>query len=248
MNWLDPLRRTLHETENPVSFFFRDDDVGWDDAQLFKFLQIFEEHDVPIDLAAIPKALESQTATRLRRLIENNGHRVAVHQHGYAHLNHEANQQQSEFGQSRSWGEQLADVRAGKELLTDLLGPISDAIFTPPWNRCTHITAVCLWELGFSCVSRDKTAPHLDAPGLTDLPICIDWFGQRQGVRLTPEETGRAIAAAAGDPRAVGIMFHHALMADDEQARMRELLQLISAHSQARCVLMRDVIKELQKA
>lgn len=242
MNWLDPLRKALDEAAAPVTFFFRDDDAGWGDAQLFELLHLFAEQDMPIDLAVIPKALTPQTATRLRRFIEQNRNRVAVHQHGYAHLNHEAVQRKSEFGSSRSWSEQLADVRAGKALLIDLLGPLSDAIFTPPWNRCTPVTAVCLWESGFSCVSRDKTAPHLDAPGLKELPICIDWFGRRKGVRLTREETGRSIAAAAGDPNAVGIMFHHALMDDEEQAQTLELLRLLSTHTQARCVLMRDAM------
>ena len=49
-----------------------------------------------------------------------------------------------EFGESRSRELQHADIAAGKELLSDLLGPITDPIFTPPWNRCTASTAALL--------------------------------------------------------------------------------------------------------
>jgi hypothetical protein len=38
-------------------------------------------------------------------------------------------------------------------------------------------------------------------------------------------------------------MLHHAVMDHDEHTRLAELLQLLSAHTQARCVLMRDVIQ-----
>jgi len=37
-NWLDPLRKRLDEAHEPTSFFFRNDDVGWEDARLFELL------------------------------------------------------------------------------------------------------------------------------------------------------------------------------------------------------------------
>jgi predicted deacetylase len=247
MSWLDPLIKALDESPSAIPFFFRDDDVGWEDARLFEMLDVFGEHNLPVDLAVIPKSLSRETAKRLRQTIDAGSTRLSVHQHGYAHINHEREGRKNEFGPSRSWREQLEDVKNGQALLLDLLGPINDAIFTPPWNRCTGITAICLWEAGFKYVSRDKTAPALDAPELKELSISVDWFAHRKGIRLTSNEFGNLLAAAVRDQPAVGVMFHHAVMDDYELRRLRQFLQFISTHPKARGVLMRDTTRKKHK-
>lgn len=240
MNWLDPLRKTLDSNPNSITFFFRNDDVGWDDARLFELLDLFAEFDVPLDLAAIPTAISPRTAVRLKTLSDENPGKLSIHQHGYAHLNHEQTGRKCEFGETRSREMQQADIEAGKNRLNDLFGPTLDPIFTPPWNRCTAATAACLREAGFELLSRDTTAPPLSE--MAELPVSIDWFAKRKSVRLTPEEIGSSFTAAASACSRVGVMLHHALMNEEERARLGELLQLVSTHSQARCVLMRDFI------
>ncbi|HKS07918.1 MAG TPA: DUF2334 domain-containing protein [Pyrinomonadaceae bacterium] len=241
MNWLDPLRKTLDLNPNSVTFFFRNDDVGWEDARLFELLDLFAEFNVPLDLAAIPTVISSRTAASLQTLIDRNPGKLSIHQHGYAHLNHEQVGRKCEFGETRSRDSQQADIEAGKHRLNDLFGPVLDPIFTPPWNRCTAATAACLRDAGFKVLSRDTTAPQLNTDGLAELPVSIDWFAKRKKVRLAPEEIGNSFSAAARSP--IGVMLHHALMDQEERARLAELLQLVSTHSQARCVLMRDFIQ-----
>jgi hypothetical protein len=243
MSWLTALKETLDAASEPIVFFFRDDDAGWEDARLFELIQLFGEHDVPLDLAVIPKSIGNNTATRLRALVEMFPQEIALHQHGYAHLNHEQNGRKSEFGDSRPSELQLTDIKNGRELLADLFGPTVDPIFTPPWNRCTAATAACLREAGFSYLSRDVTASQIDTTGLRELPIAVDWCKQRHGVRLTPDEIGASLSDAARKRDAVGVMLHHAVMDHDEHTRLAELLRLLSSHAQARCVLMRDVIQ-----
>src|SRR6202008_866392 len=126
MSWLDPLSKALDETSSTVPFFFRDDDAGWEDARLFELIDVFADHQVPVDLAVIPKSISRPTAARLRRLVEAGSKTIAVHQHGYAHLNHEREGRKNEFGPGRSWREQLDDIKTGQALLLDLLGPITD--------------------------------------------------------------------------------------------------------------------------
>lgn len=241
MSWLDSLRQTLDLALEPVVFFFRDDDAGWDDTRLFELIDVFGRRDVPLDIAVIPKAISSHCAARLRALVEISPRRVALHQHGFAHENHEPDGRKSEFGESRAEALQLADIEHGHRLLLDLFGAALDPIFTPPWNRCTAKTAACLEQTGFSYLSRDVTATQIDTGGLCEIAIAIDWFKQREGVRLTPDETGDSISAAARAGTPVGVMLHHAIMDQDERHRLGELLQLLSSHSQALCVLMRDV-------
>jgi len=92
-------------------------------------------------------------------------------------------------------------------------------------------------------LSRDVTATPLDAKGLTELPIAIDWFARRKGVRSTAAELGQVLGTVASSKTPVGVMLHHAVMVEEERSRLGELLTLLASHSQAECVLMRDVIR-----
>jgi len=38
------------------------------------------------------------------------------------------------------------------------------------------------------------------------------------------------------------VMLHHAIMDEAERERLGELLKLLSSHSQAQCVLMRELV------
>ena len=247
MNWLTSLEEALDAAPQPIVFFFRDDDAGWEDLHLFELIRVFGEHNVPLDLAVIPTSIRNSTAARLRALVEMFPQKLSLHQHGYAHLNHEQNGRKSEFGESRAGTLQLADITRGRQLLAELFGPVVDPIFTPPWNRCTSTTTRCLREAGFSYLSRDVTASEIDTAGLCELPIAIDWFKKRQGFRLSPLEIDKLLSAAARGQSAVGVMLHHAIMDHDEYTRLGELLRLLWSHPQARCVLMRDVIQGVGK-
>jgi predicted deacetylase len=241
MSWLDSLRQTLDAAPEPVVFFFRDDDAGWADTKLFELIYAFGEYDAPLDVAVIPKAISRNTAARLRALVETCPQEISLHQHGYAHENHEPNGRKSEFGENRTDDLQLADITNGRRILFDLLGPTTDAIFTPPWNRCTTKTATCLRQTGFRYLSRDVTATQINTDGVCELPIAIDWFKQRKGIRLAPREIGDSLSVAAVGRIPVGVMLHHAIMDKQEHKRLADLLHFLSSHSQARCVLMRDV-------
>lgn len=235
--WLDPLRRVLDSSQAPIRFFFRNDDVGWEDRRLFALLDLFKRNQVPIDLAVIPKAVSQITAKRLCKMSA-----VSVHQHGYAHTNHEQAGRKCEFGDSRSREQQQADITAGKQHLLDLFGPVTESIFTPPWNRCTETTADCLREAGFRVLSRDVTATPFTLVDLVELPVSIDWFAKRKKMPLTHSEMGELLATAAAGPTPVGVMLHHAIMNEEERERLAKLLELLSSHSQARCVLMRELV------
>jgi hypothetical protein len=239
--WLDPLREALDDGSRVVACFFRDDDVGWRKDRLCDLLDLFAELDLPLDLAAIPAALDTGAAGDLRRRIERSDGRLGMHQHGYAHLNHEpAGVRKCEFGPARSRDAQLSDIAAGSTRLGLLLGPIVEPIFTPPWNRCTTATAGCLLELGFETLSREASAAPLDAPGLRELPVSVDWFKRRDGTRLPPDAIAELAAAAVGRGGPVGVMFHHADMDRAELEAAGELLTVLAEHERTRCVRMRD--------
>lgn len=243
-DWLDPVRRALDRASAPVTLFFRDDDAGWDDEQLLRLLDLFGDYGVPLDLAVIPLALAPVLARRISDRVEAQPELVGVHQHGFAHINHEVGGRKCEFGPTRDAALQERDIRQGKQLLNESLGPAVQPIFTPPWNRCGAQTGDCLTRLGFRALSRDSSAEPLDLPGLLELPVRVDWFAKRKGVPLTREQIGMLIAEAMGGSHPVGIMLHHALMDEGERYAAGELLSLLSSHDRAQCRLMQALVAD----
>ncbi|HKN96105.1 MAG TPA: hypothetical protein VJX10_03225 [Pseudonocardiaceae bacterium] len=223
----------LDGLHRPVDFFFRDDDVGWGDDRLWPLLDLFAEHALPVDLAVIPTELTESLARDLHAAAASAPGALRFHQHGFAHVNHEMAGRKYEFGPSRPQPLQRQDIAEGRRRVTDLLGPSVEPIFTPPWNRCTPQTGQCLAELGFAVLSREAKAAPLAVPGLVELPISVDWFAHRKGMRLSRAEFGDLVAATVLSGRPVGVMFHHAIMDAGERAAVGELLGLVARHPMA---------------
>jgi len=240
--WLDPLSQALDEAPVPVEFFFRDDDAGWRDDRLFLLLDLFGRYSMPVDLAVIPAELTKDLSSELRRRAQRTPPLLAFHQHGWIHVNHEIEGRKCEFGPSRSRDRQYLDLAMGKKKLAELLDCGSE-IFTPPWNRCSAVTAECLVELGFKILSRDATAAPLNQPGLAELPVQVDWFAKRNGERLGYQNLGKRMAEMSIERSPVGIMLHHAVMDEMELVRLAQLLKLLSTHSKASCLQMKALTR-----
>jgi predicted glycosyltransferase len=234
-DWLIPVREALDGLPHPASLFFRNDDCGWSDDRLLLLLDIFADFGISLDLAAIPAALNSAFAQKLSRRMAAHPERLRIHQHGYAHLNHEPTGKKCEFGPARDYISQRNDIENGQRSLAELLGTAPDPIFTPPWNRCTALTAQCLAELGFQVLSRDSHAAPLVCPGVCELPIAVDWFAHRKQVRLDRMEWGRCLAAKLKSEASVGIMLHHAVMDAEEMQALAPLLSVLAHHPNATC-------------
>jgi hypothetical protein len=205
-----------------VDVFFRDDDAGWGTDRLRALLDAFARHDLPLDLAVIPTALDEPLAAELLKRTQNQP--LHLHQHGYAHDNHEPAGRKHEFGPQRSRDEQHDDIARGAARLQDLLGA-TEPIFTPPWNRCTTDTGHALRALGFQVLSREARAEPLAIDGLDEIPIRVDW--------VKPDAIER-LAHAIADGGRVGLMFHHAEMGGDALARVDELLARLGGDDRVR--------------
>ena len=225
-----------------MTVFFRDDDAGWRDDRLMALLDLFAAYAVPIDLAAIPRDMTAELADAL--VARGDRQPLGLHQHGYAHSNHQREGRKCEFGSDRSAREQLHDIGDGQRRLRELLGPALDPIFTPPWNRCTADTGAALVELGIGALSRDRTAEPLALDGLRELPVQVDWFATRKGAPLGRAAVGEQLAVRATEPAPLGVMLHHAEMDTEDMAAMEELVSLIAAHENVRCRSMTAVLEE----
>ena len=234
--WLDPLRAALDEAPGRIDFFLRDDDAGWDDERLFAMLAVVDRHALAIDLAVIPKELTSSLAETLIARGERSGGRLGLHQHGLAHRSHEPDGRKCEFGPSRDREAQRHDLTEGQRLLEQMLPGMSQPVFTPPWNRCTRVTAELLAELGFRVLSRHVSEPSLEVPDLAAVPVSVDWsYAKRDGRRLTFDELGELAGERVRLGGAVGVNLHHAVMDDEELGLLDELCRLLATHDAARC-------------
>jgi hypothetical protein len=241
---LSVLLAALDAAPAPVPFFLRDDDAGWEHPRLFALLDCTEHAEVPIDLAVIPKAADVMLAFTLCARMNAAPGLVGVHQHGYAHTNHETLERKCEFGGARHTEAQRGDLREGRARLFDLFGTRLDPLFTPPWNRCSAATLALLAELGFAALSRSRGAAAQHA--LPELPVDVDWCKQR---RLAAAEGGDGIErmalemarrVAAGGP--VGLMLHHAEMNAPDLALLGSLLAQTRNHPRARWLPMRALL------
>jgi hypothetical protein len=241
--WLEPIARALDGRAAPLTIFFRDDDAGWGDEALFALLAVFDRYDAPVDLAVIPNAIAPEVAARLARHAQVS-RRLGLHQHGFAHVNHEPSGRPCEFGPSRSPDEQRRDIEEGRRRLLSLFGSGLDSIFTPPWNRCTAATAECLRDAGITVLSRDASAAALDAAGLVECPITSDWLWKRQGARVPRGEWAGTFADAIGTADLpIGVMLHHAVMDDEERQGVGALLGLFRNQPNVRLVSMSEAAR-----
>ena len=213
---MQALREALAAADAPVEVFFRDDDAGWEDARLLELVARFAEPGLPVDLAVIPAELGDDLAQALRDT------HAGLHQHGYAHTNHQVEGRKCEFGPARDAAAQREDIEHGRERLRERLGDRLDPFFTPPWNRCTRDTAEILTQLGFKLLSREHKAEPFGL--LPELPVHLDV------ARLAPGELDERFAAHVRGGGPVGVMFHHGVMESEDMSRATELLALLATH------------------
>lgn len=205
-------------------YFFRDDDANEDLPELRKLLAVFGRRSAPLSLAVIPGTLTQDCA----RLLLDQGPEVELHQHGWMHLNHEPTGRKCEFGPSRSFNMQRADIAAGRDRLRSLLAERCAPIFTPPWNRCTMDTCRALDELGFTTLSKDRS-PRFAGSALIEISIAVDLFEWKPQRRLKEAwEIQKQIEAAARQSDGpLGLLLHHKVMTAEAFALVDSLLDAI---------------------
>jgi hypothetical protein len=214
--------KALAARTTPLTIFFRDDDAGWAQKPLDDLLDLFARHQLPIDLAVIPAALDDVCAQRLNQWSSDHP-QIGLHQHGYAHSNHESEgSRKCEFGPSRPHDRQLADVVAGRLRLTTMLERV-DPIFTPPWNRCAPNTASALGDYGFVLISDDGALAKSGCQARF-LPVDFDWEKHRRAGQL-----GSQLAQCIGQANdCLGIMLHHETMDEEARVTLGEFLAMLN--------------------
>jgi len=177
--FFDQVKSALEQRQRQnrwLNVFLRDDDIDEDEVSLRALLQICLRHNTPINLAVIPGRLTSAAASLLNDSLQQAPRLIELNQHGWLHVNHEREGKKCEFGASRNFAEQLADIAAGQARMNDAFGQNWFPVFVPPWNRCNATTATALVELGFRVLSREHSQPAFGGRQFAELPVTLDLY------------------------------------------------------------------------
>lgn len=219
--------------------FFRDDDADRDLQELQTLLGIFRERRVPLSLAVIPGSLQKSGVNLLCEAAK--AQVLELHQHGWIHANHETEGRKCEFGSSRSYAEQFADISRGAKVLREAFGPLFTPIFTPPWNRCTAETRRVLRDLDFRALSTIRSDKSVGSePGLAEVPVSVDIFHWKGGIRLKTEEELTVELLERSKTLPIGVLLHHKTMSKEAWVRLERLLDTL-IQCQARFRVMEEL-------
>ena len=216
----------LPATDRPLNIFFRDDDVAGDEPSLRRMIDLFRETGVPVNLEIIPGHLTEACASYLRLEKDRCPELFELNQHGWRHENHEPAGRKSEFGISRGYAEQFADIKEGKERLEEMLGSSFHPVFTPPWNRFTGETCRALEALGFKALSALRRSSTIEGYSYPEISVTLDIIDWKLTRALRPVET--LIDELIGQierRETIGIMLHHQVMDDEAFDFLGRLLE-----------------------
>jgi predicted deacetylase len=214
----------------PLSFFFRNDDVDEDEAPLRRLLKLFLERNAPVNLGVIPGRLTAACVELLAQSTSDAPALFELNQHGWLHLNHEREGRKYEFGASRTYAEQLADVAQGQARMTEAFGPNWFPVFIPPWNRCTEETLRAVDHLGFRALSAKRGEFTVTGYRFEEISITLDLYRWKGGARLkSPEDVVDELIDQTSGRQTIGVSLHHKVMDEHAFSFLDSLLDTLAA-------------------
>ena len=243
MSIFQSVEKVLADRQSPIKVFFRNDDGGWADKRLQQLTNEFIQQELPLDIAVIPDVLSEQSADVISALLDA-GSRVAIHQHGFSHNNHQLSGRACEFGTDRNSKQQKDDIERGQKKLAAVFGSQVKPVFTPPWNRCTSETAVALQSLGFQSLSRIIGSAPIESV-MPELPVAIDWLKKRKGKRLNTAELIEYISGLLNtDDEIIGVMLHHEHMDQENRILLSQFIESLRQSQMVSFESMMDVVSQ----
>lgn len=228
---MDSLKSALFEQTAPIRIFFRNDDVDEDELQLRRLLKLFRERNTPINLGVIPGRLTAACAELLAESVGSAPALFELNQHGWRHQNYEREGRKCEFGASRAYAEQLADITQGQARMTEAFGPDWFPVFIPPWNRCTVETLRAINHLGFRALSAKQGRSVVTGYQFEEISITIDVYRWNEGARMkSSEEITDELIAQLSRRQRIGVVLHHKVMDDHAFYFLGSLLDALAAH------------------
>lgn len=228
---LERLKSALARRQGPLRVFFRDDDLDEDEVTLRRLLRLFLRRKIPINLGVIPGRLTVACGELLAQSVSSAPALIELNQHGWLHLNHEREGRKCEFGPSRTFAEQLADIAQGQSRMTETFGPHWFPIFIPPWNRYVEDTCRALDQLGFRALSAKQGSAVVRGYRFKEISITLDLFNWRGEPSLKPaDEIVDELIAQLARQQTIGVMLHHKVMDERASTFLEVMLDTLRSH------------------
>jgi uncharacterized protein DUF2334 len=215
---------------NPITVFFRADDVAVPGKQFSELIHVFASHGVPLSMSVVPTWLTKARWKGVNRLCQKNSKLWCFYQHGWRHINHETVGKNFEFGSARPLSAIEQDLTRGYERLTNIMQDAFYPVFTPPWNRCSKETLTVLKTLGFRAVSRSRGAAPATPADLPDFQVNVDLHTRKEGTASLGWKNLYAEMTAGIADGFCGIMIHHQRMNDNALTFLDLLLERMKAN------------------
>ncbi len=245
---LSLLRQALEQLEQEgraIDVFFRDDDIDCKEDSLRRMLDVFYLHGVPVNLEVIPGALKDEAVGWLRQQLADFPGLIELNQHGWMHTNHELEGKKCEFGPSRSFEQQIADLAKGKHCMDQAFPGAWIPVFTPPWNRCTSDTYLAIEALGFRALSRDRGDVPVTAYNFAEISTSIDIIRWKGETRLKePAEILAAVREQTRIDEPIGILLHHKVMTSAALSLLSLLIETLSRSRSVRFHRFQDLLRD----
>lgn len=133
--------------------FFRNDDVrGALDDSLVRITDLFIKHRISITHAVEPANLTPEVVAWLLRVKKDHPDLIEIMQHGYDH-SVKNKQQLGEFGGQRTYEEQYADIKAGKDLMNRYFGDLWFECFNFPYAPYNPAAIRAVNDIGYKVLN-----------------------------------------------------------------------------------------------
>lgn len=209
-----------------IELFIRDDDVDSEEANLERLVSMGIKLRVPISFGIIPASLTKNVGTLLNSVKRSHPELIEIHQHGWAHINHEGDRGKAEFGPARSYDQQREDLQKGRATLEESFGDAFFPAFSPPWNVYTADTIRAMQELSFQVLSAGWHDFGVSWGGIQHYPSALDLTNWGAVGRLQPPRGlfVRTVASLTKARGPVGLLLHHWMMTPEEFRSLESLL------------------------
>lgn len=133
--------------------FFRNDDVrGAIDDSLIQITDLFIKHAIPITHAVEPANLTPEVIDWLLTVKKAHPGLIEIMQHGYDHTV-KNKLQKGEFGGQRTYDEQFADIKAGKDLMDRYFGDLWFECFNFPYAPYNPAAIRAVNDIGYKVLN-----------------------------------------------------------------------------------------------
>lgn len=216
-----------------IELFIRDDDVDSEEANLERLVSIGLKLRVPISFGIIPATLTKNVAVILNSAKRNHPELIELHQHGWAHINHEGERGKGEFGPARSY-RQHEDLQKGRDTLEQSFGDAFFPAFSPPWNVYTSDTIRALRELRFQVLSAGGNDFGGSGGGIQHYPTTLDLMNW-DPLRLLRPPRGLFVGLVARLTKVhgpAGLLLHSRAMTPGEFEILESMLHRLTQSDQ----------------